>query len=94
VPGETTVDIFLNEVAYWRCVPKRVWEYTLGGYQVIEKWLSYRENALLGHSLTLDELGFVTDMVRCIAALLLLQPELDANYQSVKKAVYPWPTRS
>ena len=46
--GETTCDVFLNEHAFWRCVPIRVWKYTIGGYQVIKKWLSYRERAAAG----------------------------------------------
>ena len=33
----------LNERALWRCVPAAVWNYKLGGYQVLKKWLSYRE---------------------------------------------------
>src|SRR6202011_2114858 len=45
--GATTFDVYLNDVAYWRNVPARVWAYTLGGYQVMKKWLSYREKALL-----------------------------------------------
>ena len=49
--GETTYDVFLNDVAYWRCVPARVWKYTIGGYQVMKKWLSYRERPLLGRDL-------------------------------------------
>ena len=40
-------DVYLNQVACWRLVPKPVWEYTIGGYQVIKKWLSYREKPLL-----------------------------------------------
>ena len=35
----------LNESAYWRNVPEKVWDYTIGGYQVIKKWLSYREQS-------------------------------------------------
>jgi hypothetical protein len=50
--GATTFDIYLNDVAYWRNVPANVWRYTIGGYQVIKKWLSYRERALLGRDLT------------------------------------------
>jgi hypothetical protein len=23
----------LNDVAFWRCIPARVWSYTLGGYR-------------------------------------------------------------
>jgi hypothetical protein len=37
--GERTF-VYLNGTAYWRNVPARVWEYTLGGYQVVKKWLS------------------------------------------------------
>ena len=36
-------------------MPARVWSYTLGGYQVVKKWLSYREKALLGRGLTGEE---------------------------------------
>ena len=88
--GERTFDVFLNEITYWRNVPARVWAYTLGGYQVMKKWLSYREKALLGRGLTLEEVSEVTNMVRRIAALLLLQPALDANYQAVKANLYLW----
>jgi Type ISP C-terminal specificity domain len=88
--GETTRNVFLNDVAYWRNVPARVWDYTLGGYQVMKKWLSYREKELLGRGLTLAEVTEVRDMARRIAALLLLQPALDANYRAVTAAPYPW----
>ena len=82
--GKTTLDIYLNGTAYWRNVPAGVWEYTLGGYQVLKKWLSYRERALLGRDLTLDEARYVRDVVRRIAAILLLGPRLDANYRASK----------
>jgi hypothetical protein len=88
--GETTCDIYLNNRAYWKNVPARVWEYTIGGYQVMKKWLSYRERNLLGRSLTVDEAREVRDMARRIAAILLLESELDANYQVVKQSAYAW----
>jgi hypothetical protein len=72
-------------------VPRRVWDYTLGGYQVLKKWLSYREQALLGRPLTVDEVGYVTQVARRIAALVLLGPDLDANYRRAKANPYPWP---
>lgn len=84
------LDIYLNESAHWRSVPVSVWEYTLGGYQVIKKWLSYREAKLLGRSLTLDEVKELTNMARRIAAILALQPELDANYDSTKSETVIW----
>jgi hypothetical protein len=84
--GQSTHDIYLNNSACWQNVPEKVWDYTIGGYQVIKKWLSYREFALLGRALTPDEAREVTHMARRIAALILLQPELDKNYQAVKAA--------
>ncbi len=88
--GETTYDIFLNDTAYWSNVPARVWDYTIGGYQVIKKWLSYREQALLERPLKPEEARYVTEMVRRIAALLLLEPALDDNYRAVAAAARNW----
>ncbi len=45
--GLKTCDVFLNDVAFWKNVPTRVWDYVIGGYQVVKKWLSYRERELL-----------------------------------------------
>jgi hypothetical protein len=88
--GDQAADVYLNGVAYWRCVPAGVWSYTIGGYQVLKKWLSYREKTLLGRDLRPEEVREVTRIARRIAALLLLQPALDANYQVVKMNVYKW----
>ena len=89
--GPDTLDVYLNGTAFWRNVPRKVWDYHLGGYQVLKKWLSYREEALLGRPLTLDEVGYLGNVARRIAALRLLGPALDANYAAVKAAAYPWP---
>lgn len=83
VLGETTYDVYLNDVAYWRNVPARVWEYTAGGYQVVKKWLSYREERVLERGLEVEEVRELGATVRRIAAMLLLGPDLDANYQRV-----------
>jgi hypothetical protein len=88
--GSKTFDIYLSDTAYWANVPAKVWEYTIGGYQVIKKWLSYREKKLLGRPLTKDEVRYVQEMVRRIAAIILLEPALDANYKTVKTNAFPW----
>jgi hypothetical protein len=92
--GATTRDVYLNNTAYWCNIPASVWEYTIGGYQVIKKWLSYREHALLGRALTTDEAREVTHMARRIAALVLLSPALDANYLAVKQVTESWPSQA
>ncbi len=88
-----TFDIYLNNHAYWKNVPVPVWEFTIGGYQVIKKWLSYREYELLGRALTLDEIKQVTATARRLAALVLLQPALDENYRAITAHTYAWPVQ-
>lgn len=81
--GTRCVDVYLNGAAFWAAVPLRVWEYTLGGYQVLKKWLSYREEPLLGRPLHEDEARYFAQVVRRIAAILLLGPALDSSYAAI-----------
>jgi hypothetical protein len=91
--GAKTHDVYLNDRACWRHVPPNVWNYTLGGYQVLKKWLSYREQSLLGRRLTLDEVKAFTAIARRIAALLMLRDRLDANYQAVSSNTVAFKTK-
>ena len=73
--GDTTYDVYLNDRAYWRNVPATVWSYKLGGYQVLKKWLSYRERGVLDRPLRPEEVQHFTDTARRIAAALVLMGE-------------------
>jgi len=91
VLGAKAHDVYLNGAAYWKNVPENVWDYTIGGYQVMKKWLSYRERPMLGRDLTMEEVDYVTQMARRIAAILLLSDQLDENYRACKANAYSWP---
>jgi hypothetical protein len=75
--GETTYDIYLNDRAYWQNVPANVWRYKLGGYQVLKKWLSYREQTVLARPLKLEEVQHFYDTARRIGAILMLTNETE-----------------
>ena len=77
---EETQGTGISASTHWKDVPEPVWNYTLGGYQVLKKWLSYRESALLGRPLTSDEAQSFTHHVRRITAILSLHDALDAHY--------------
>lgn len=64
--------------------------YTLGGYQIIKKWLSYRANDVIGRSITREEVREIRDISRRIASILLLEKSLDANYMRIKADYYQW----
>jgi len=89
--GDETLDIYLNGAAYWENVPKCVWEYYIGGYQVIKKRLSYREKGMLGRGLKVEEAEYVTEMARRLSALIMLQEKLNTNYETVKSDTWVWP---
>ena len=68
--GAKTLDVYLNDRAFWRNVPAAIWDYKLGGYQVLKKWLSYREHAVLGRVLTPEEVRYFAEVTRRIGAIL------------------------
>jgi hypothetical protein len=80
--GPTTNDIFLNPRAHWRNIPDNVWECRIGGYQVLKKWLSYRDSSIIKRPLTPDEVAHIQNTARRLAAILLLGLELDASYRA------------
>jgi hypothetical protein len=80
VLGEQALDIFLNDRACWRGVPAAAWDYKIGGFQVLRKWLSYREKRVFGRDLTTGEARVFIDIARRLTSLVLLGPKLDANY--------------
>ncbi|MCL4367929.1 MAG: hypothetical protein M1337_01960, partial [Actinobacteria bacterium] len=89
--GENTLDVYLNGSVYWKNVPARVCYCTIGSYHVVKKWLSYRESTLPGRPLRKEEVREVTDIARRIAATLLMEPDLDANYRASRDHPYSCP---
>ncbi len=88
--GARTFDVWMNGASCWRNVPDTVWEVHIGGYQVLKKWLSYRDHSILGRPLSEAEVEHVQATARRLAALLLLGPALDASHLACA-AAHPAP---
>lgn len=88
--GHRAVDVHMNADSRWVGVPEKVWAYTLGGYPVLKKWLSYREAAVLGRPLTGDEVAHFARMARRITEILCLGPALDAVHAEARACAVPW----
>ena len=84
------VDVYLNSVAYWADVPSSVWNYTIGGYQVLKKWLSYRDARVLKRALTNEEAREFSSTVKRLAVLVSLEADLDLNYANTLEGVWSW----
>ncbi len=68
--GETTLDVYLNDRAFWRNIPADAWNYKLGGYQVLKKWLSYRERIVVNRLLLPKEIYCFAEIARRIGSML------------------------
>lgn len=84
--GDSTGDLFINERVCLRNVPRLVWQYELGGYPVIKKWLGYRDRGRRGNqTLSIQEMNYLRNMVHRISALLVLHSGLDQLYEAASK---------
>jgi hypothetical protein len=84
--GNEVLDIFLNARVCWAGVPAAAWDYKIGGFPVLRKWLSYRDEKVLRRPLTTDEARSFVLMVRRLTELALLEPQLDENYKAAREA--------
>ena len=68
--------IYLNDDLCVRGVANEVWEYTIGGYQVIDKWLKYR----VDYKCSQDELQHIVNMCNIIKKTIEIQNILNEEY--------------
>lgn len=79
--GNEMVDIALNQYTYCQGIPARVWEYPIGGRQVLAKWLSYREYKIIHRPLRHDEVMHFIDTARRLTILCMLEATLEQLWE-------------
>lgn len=72
--------ILWNEAHGWRNVSQEIWDFNVGGFPVIPKWLSYRHVRRGGYTLTDQDLETVTHICRRIAGVLALSDDCERMY--------------
>jgi predicted helicase len=78
--GEIRGRVYINAQQYFDDVPKAVWEYHIGGYQVCQKWLKDRK----GRQLSYDDIKHYHGIVAALAETIELQVMID-------EAIPAWP---
>jgi predicted helicase len=71
--------VYINKDQYFDGVAKEVWEYRVGAYQVMEKYLRDRK----GRKLSLDEVNHYMKIARAIGLTIELQEKIDQIYARV-----------
>lgn len=73
--------VYISKTQYFEPVPLELWEYQIGGYQVLEKWLKDRRD----RRLSLEEIKTYCHVVTAIQRTIALQEEIDALYPEAEK---------
>jgi hypothetical protein len=89
--------LFINSNQYFTNVPRTVWEYRIGGYQVLDMWLKERKSKKKRPDQSLwvkDGLDEVTTFCKIVEALrqtIEIQREIDKLYPEIEADVLPAP---
>ena len=65
--------VWINKTQYFGDVPKTVWDFHIGGYQVCERWLKDRK----GRTLTYEDTQHYQKIVVALAETIRLMAEID-----------------
>jgi predicted helicase len=75
--------VYINKDQYFEGIPKEIWEYYIGSYQVLAKWLKERKE----RRLTINDIEYFLKIVESIRHTLKLQEEIDKGYPLIEKSL-------
>ncbi|MEA5528940.1 type ISP restriction/modification enzyme [Dolichospermum sp. UHCC 0684] len=67
--------VYINKESYFTDIPPHIWEFKIGGYQVLDKWLKDRKNA--NRKLSVEEINHYQKIVIALTDTLRLMQEID-----------------
>jgi predicted helicase len=82
---EKTGRVFINSQQSFEGIPKEAWEYCIGSYQVLDKWLKDRK----GRSLSPDDVEHYLKVITAIKHTINLQHKIDEIYPGVEESLMP-----
>lgn len=74
---------FINKTQYFDGIEKDVWQYYVGAYRVLEKWLKDRK----GRKLSLKDVKHYCRVVTALKRTIEIQEEIDKVYPAVEKEI-------
>jgi len=75
--------LFINKDQYFEGILPEVWEYQIGGYQVLDKWLKDRKD----RALSLDDIKHYCGIVAVLKKTIEIQDKIDSIYPGIEKEV-------
>jgi predicted helicase len=72
--------VYINKNRYFTGINRQIWEFKIGGYQVLDKWLKDRKKA--NRSLSFDDIFHYQKIVVALTETQKIMIEIDANIPS------------
>jgi len=72
---------YVNPAQYFGPITKDIWDYQIGGYQVMAKWLKDRK----GRRLSLDDIRHYCRIATALKETIATQKTIDAIYEDIEK---------
>jgi len=73
--------VYINKTQYFEGVEPEIWSATIGGYQVLDKWLKDRGQRIL----SLEDIKHYCRVVTALAKTIAIREEIDQFYPEVEK---------
>jgi predicted helicase len=73
--------VFINKTQYFSDIDKNIWEYQIGGYQVMHKWLKDRKERVL----TLEDIQVYIKIAKALQLTIEYQKKIDKLYPKIEK---------
>ncbi|GCL42495.1 adenine specific DNA methyltransferase [Dolichospermum planctonicum] len=67
--------VYVNKQNYFTNIPQHIWEFKIGGYQVLDKWLKDRKNAK--RELSTQEINHYQKIVISLTETFRIMEEID-----------------
>jgi hypothetical protein len=72
---------YINEKQYFEGIGKDIWEFEIGGYQVLSQWLKYRK----GRMLSVQDVKHFCKVATALKKTIDIQDEIDKLFPEVEK---------
>jgi len=75
--------IYVNDTQYFERIKPDIWNYYIGGYQVLDKWLKDR----IGRTLSADDIKHYCKIATALAKTITIQKQIDELYPKVEETL-------
>jgi len=75
--------VYINKTQYFEGIEKEAWEYQIGGYQVLDKWLKDRKGGIL----SLDDIKHYCKIATALKRTIEIQEGIDNLYPDIEKEI-------